>query len=182
VSVTAEPITGTFVADRAHSTFRFTVKHMKVSSFSATFDDVTARVVTGPDGIQLEGSAKIESISIRTPKEFREHVVYSDDFFDANNHPEMTFRSSDVALNPDGTATVRGELTIKGITKSFVATGTYEPPVEDPWGTTRAAVELTASVDRRDWGLDWQMPMPKGGNVVSWDVTITTHVEFLKEG
>lgn len=182
MTVTAEPITGRFVADPTHSTFRFTVKHMKVSSFSATFDDVAARVVADPDGVQLEGTVKVESISIRTPKEFREHVLYSDDFFDAKNHPELTFRSTDVTLNPDGTATVRGDLTIKGVTKPFVATGTYQAPVDDPWGSTRGAVELTASIDRREWGMNWQMPMPKGGDVVSWDVTITTHVEFVKEG
>lgn len=180
MSVTTEPITGTFVARASHSAFRFTVKHMKVASFSATFDDVTARVEAGPDGVRLDGTVQVESISIRGPKEFRDHVLYSEDFFDAKNHPEMTFHASDVDLNPDGTAEVRGELTIKGITKPFVATGTYQPPVDDPWGATRAAVELTATVDRRDWGLNWQMPMPKGGDVLSWEVTLTAQVEFIK--
>ncbi len=182
MSVSTQPFTGTFVADPAHSSFGFSVKHMKVASFSATFDDVEARVVGGPDGVSLEGAARVESVSIRSPKELRDHVVYSSDFFDAPNHPDITFRSSDVDLAADGTATVRGELTIKGITRPFVATGTYQPPIEDPFGATRAAVELTAAVDRRDFGMDWQMPMPNGGNVLSWEVTLTAHVQFVKEG
>jgi polyisoprenoid-binding protein YceI len=94
----------------------------------------------------------------------------------------ITFRSSDVDLADDGTATIRGELTIKGITKPFVATGTFQPPVEDPFGSLRAAAELTTTVDRRDFGLDWQAPLPNGGDVLSWDVTLTASIELVKEG
>jgi polyisoprenoid-binding protein YceI len=174
--------TGTFVADQAHSSFRFTVKHMKVARFSATFDEVEARVVMGDHGVSFEGTARVESVSIRSPREFREHVVYGADFFNAKTHPVITFRSSDVDLADDGTATIRGELTIKGITKPFVATGTFQPPVEDPFGSLRAAAELTTTVDRRDFGLDWQAPLPNGGDVLSWDVTLTASIELVKEG
>ncbi len=181
MTVTTEPITGTYVADPAHSTFQFTVTHMKVFRFTATFDDVAARVVAGADGVHLDGAVQVESISIRSPREFRDHVLYGADFFDARNHPEMTFRSAEVELDPDGAVTLRGELTIKGVARPFVATGSYQPPVEDPFGGTRAAVELSAAVDRREWGLTWQTPMPRGGDALGWDVTLTAYVELIKQ-
>lgn len=181
MSVSTQPFTGTFVADPAHSSFVFTVKHMKVASFSARFDDVDVRVVADERGIRLEGAARVESVSIKDPPEFREHVVYGDEFFEAGNHPEITFRSDDVQLGEDGTVSIRGELTIRGITKPFTAAGTYQPPVEDPYGSIRTAVAVDTTVDRRDWGMNWQELMPKGGDVLGYDVQLSMNVEFIKE-
>lgn len=181
MSISTQPFTGTFVADPAHSSFGFVVKHMKVASFSARFDDVDARVVADERDIRLEGAARVESVSIKNPPEFREHVVYGADFFDAGNHPEIAFRSSRVELGEDGSVRVEGELTIKGITKPVTATGTYQPPVEDPFGSVRTALELATTVDRRDWNMDWQMPLPGGGDVVGYDVRLSAHIEFIKE-
>ena len=181
MSVTTQPFTGTFVADPAHSSFVFTVKHMKVASFSARFGEVEARVVADERRVRFEGAARVESVSIKNPPEFREHVVYGGEFFDARNHPEVNFRSDDVRLGDDGTVAVRGELTIRGVTRPFVATGTYQPPVEDPYGSIRTAVELDATVDRRDWGMDWQMLLPDGGDVLGYDVRLSMNVEFIKE-
>lgn len=178
---TTQPFAGTFAADPAHSSFVFTVKHMRVASFSARFDDVDARVVADERGIRLEGAARVESVSIRNPPEFRERVVYGADFFDAGNHPELTFRSDDVRLGDDGTVSVRGELTIRGVTNPFAAAGTYQPLVEDPFGSIRTAVGLNATVDRRDWGMNWQLPLPDGGDVLGYDVQLSMNVEFIKE-
>jgi hypothetical protein len=87
------------------------------------------------------------------PRELREHVVCGADFFDAGRHPAIAFSSADVELREDGTATVAGELMIKGITRPIVAEGVYVPPVEDPFGSRRGALELTATIDRRDWDM-----------------------------
>src|SRR5918998_149813 len=136
MSVSTQPFAGTFVADPVHSSFGFSVKHMKVASFSARFDDVDARFVADERGV------RVESVSIKNPPEFREHVVYGGDFFDARNHPEIAFRSSWVELGEDGSVRVEGELSIKGITKPVIATGTYQPLVEDPFSSVRTALEL----------------------------------------
>lgn len=173
---------GRFVADKTHSSFRFTVKHMKVASFTAGFDDFDVEVDSTEDGVSVAGTARAESISIKFPPEFREHVLYGAEFFDANNYPEISFRATDVRPGDDGTLALDGELTIKGISAPFTATGTYEPPVEDPYGNLRTAVELTAVVDRRDWNMTWQAPLPKGGDVLAWDVKLTAHVELIKQG
>ncbi|MGH3385787.1 MAG: YceI family protein [Nocardioidaceae bacterium] len=116
------------------------------------------------------------------PPEFREHIVYGEDFFDARRHPTITFGSNDVKLGVDGTATLQGELTIRGICRTFTATGTYSPLVEDPSGSQRAGFELSSTIDRRDWGLNYQMPLPNGAIALGWDVVLTAHVELVKRG
>ncbi|MPZ66277.1 MAG: hypothetical protein GEU83_12440 [Pseudonocardiaceae bacterium] len=182
MSIATRPLSGTFVADQAHSSFQFAVKHMKVSTFRASFDDIDASVVADDQGIRLHGAARVESVSIKAPPEFREHVVHGAEFFDAGSHPQITVRSQDVELSDDGTVTVRGELTIRGVTRAVTATGSYQPPIEDPFGSTRAAFELNATVDRRDWGMDWQAPLPGGGDALGYDVELSAHLELVKQG
>lgn len=182
MSITTQPFTGTFAADPAHSSFAFTVTHMKVSLFRAWFDAVEARLVAGDDGVRLQGAARVESVSIRTPREFRDHVVHGADFFDATNHPEITVRADDLRFDSDGALTARGELTIRGVSRPVTATGSYREPVEDPYGLMRGALELTATVDRREWGLNWQMPLPGGGDALGYEVEISAHLELIREG
>src|SRR4051794_4443621 len=114
------PLSGTYTADPVHSSFGFSVRYQGVSLFRGTLGDVSATLADG----RLEGTAQVESISIRTPEQFRAHVL-SGEFFDADNHPTVTFTSTDVDLAEDGTAKVAGELTIKGITRPVEATGTW---------------------------------------------------------
>ena len=182
MAVATQQFTGTFVADRDHSSFLFAVKHMKVSSFRAAFSDVEAWLVADDSGLSLEGRTRVESVSIAHPPEFREHVVNGEDFFDAANHPEIVFGSRRVELGEDGSATVEGDLQIKGISRPVTATGSYQSPVEDPYGSVRTAIELAATVDRRDWDMGWQMPLPKGGDVLGYEVLLTVHLELVKRG
>ena len=112
---------------------------------------------------------------------FRAHVVDIDDFLAAATHPEIVFSSRDVRLAGDGTAEVHGELTIKGVTRPVVARGTYVAPIEDIYGGLRGALDLTATIDRRAFGLTWQAQLPGGGDVVSWDVELTAHLELVQD-
>jgi len=181
MAVATQQFAGTFVADPDHSSFLFAVKHMKVSSFRAVFADVDARLVGDEDGLSLEGRARVDSISITNPPEFREHVVNGGEFFDARNHPAIVFRSTDLELEEHGGARVEGELEIKGLARPLTAIGRYQAPVEDPYGSVRTAIELAATVDRRDWGMDWQMPLPRGGDVLGYQVELTVHLELIKQ-
>jgi polyisoprenoid-binding protein YceI len=181
MTVSTRPFTGTFVVDPVHSSVEFAVRHMGVSLFRARFEELTARLVAGDAPVRLEGSAPVESVSIRTPREFRDHVVYGADFFDAGNHPEITVTADDVVLDADGTATVRAELTIRGITRPVTATGTYHSPVVGLDNRLRGALELAATVDRRGWGLDWQAPLPSGGDALGNEVQLTAHLELVEE-
>lgn len=174
------PFTGSFVIDPIHSLFQFSVKHMGVSLFSASFDEVEGKVVADEQGVSVQGAIKVASVSIKQP-DFRAHVVEGADFFDAGNHPEITFRADDVTLNADETAEVNGELTIRGVTKPFHAVGTYQPLTEGLGGAERTGVELETTVDRRDWGITWQAPLPKGGDALGYNVKLTLRVELVKE-
>jgi polyisoprenoid-binding protein YceI len=172
---------GTFVADPTHSTVQFEVKHMGVARFRARFADYDIRISDTDGPLTTQGTIVVDSVSITAPKELRQAVVDGEDFFAAATHPNISFRSTDVTVQDDGTAQVSGELTIKGLTKPFTATGTATAPVDDPFGGVRAGVDLVAVVDRRDWGLSWQMPMPKGGDVLGYEVKLDLQLDLIKE-
>jgi polyisoprenoid-binding protein YceI len=173
---TTTALAGTFNADPVHSSFGFAVKYQNVSNFRGTLGDVTATFVDG----RLEGTAQVESISIVTPEQFRAHVL-SADFFDVENHPTVTFSSSDVTLNDDATATVNGDLTIRGVTKPVTATGTWQAPSQDAFGNTRAHLQLETTIDRTEFGLNWNMPLPAGGNALANDVTLAVDIALLQQ-
>ena len=173
------PFSGTYDIDRTHSSVHFAVRHI-VSTFRASFDDVEGRLVADDAGATLEAGTRVESLSIVDPPEFREHVVRGDDFFHSDAHPELRFHSTDVELRDDGSAIVKGELTIRGITRPVIAEGSYRPPTVDPFGTVRVALALHTIVDRRDWELSWQLPLPDGGDAVGWDVELTAELEFVE--
>lgn len=171
---------GTFEVDPTHSSVQFAVRHMQVSVFRASFEGVEGSLVAGDVGVRLEGRVSVESVSIpRQPPEFRDHVVRGADFFDAAAHPEISFRSTSVDLE-DGRARVTGELTLRGLTRTVVALGTYEPPVEDPYGARRASLELRTAVDRRSWNMDWQAALPRGGEALGWEVEVSANLELVE--
>jgi polyisoprenoid-binding protein YceI len=173
---TATKLSGSYTADPVHSSFAISVRYQGVSLFKGTLDEVDATLVDG----RLEGAANVESISIRTPELFRAHVL-SAEFFDAENHPEVTFTSSDVEVAEDGTAKVDGELTIKGITRPVTATGTWIAPAADAFGNTRGHLNLEAVVDRTEFDMNWNMALPSGGNVLANDVTLTVELSLVEQ-
>ena len=176
MSTTPTALAGTYAADPVHSSFGFAVRYQGVSLFRGTLDDVTASLTDG----RLEGSAKVESISIRTPEQFRAHVL-SAEFFDAEQHPEVTFTSSELDLADDGTARVAGELTIKGITRPVEATGTWIAPAADAFGSTRGHLQLEAVIDRTAYDMNWNAPLPSGGKALADEVTLTVDISLTEQ-
>jgi polyisoprenoid-binding protein YceI len=174
MATTYAPLAGTYTADPVHSSFGFAVRYQGVSLFRGTLNDVSATLADG----RLEGTAKVESISIRTPEQFRAHVL-GGEFFDADNHPEVRFVSSDLDLGEDGNATVDGELTIKGITHSVQATGTWTAPAADAFGNTRGHLNLSAVIDRTQWDMNWNVPLPSGGVALANEVTLTVDISLV---
>ena len=173
---TTTTLAGTYAADPIHSSFGFAVRYQGVSIFRGTLGDVSATLADG----RLEGTAQVESISIRTPEQFRAHVL-SAEFFDAENHPTVDFRSKDIEVADDGTAKVEGELTIKGITRPVSATGTWVAPAADAFGNTRGHLNLEAVVDRTEYDMNWNMALPSGGNVLANDVTLTVELSLVEQ-
>jgi polyisoprenoid-binding protein YceI len=173
---TTVPLSGTYTADPVHSNFQFSVPYQGVSIFRGSLSDVEAKL---EDGV-LEGRAKVESISIRSPEQFRAHVL-SEEFFDAENHPEVIFRSTELNLREDGTADLKGELTIKGITKPVEATGTWQPAAGDAFGNQRAHLHLEAKIDRTQFDMNWNLPLPSGEKALAHEVTLTIDLSLIQQ-
>lgn len=178
MATATQPFTQPYATDPIHSSFGFAVRHNGASTFRGTLEDATATVTPADAGPVLEGEALVESISIRQPDQFRGHVL-GEEFFDAAKHPKVTFRSEDVELADDGTAVVRGQLTLRGVTRDVVAQGTWTAPFEDPFGHQRAALELEADLDRTDYGITWNMALPNGGNILDEQVKLIVHLELV---
>jgi len=178
-TATLQPLSGVYAADPIHSSFGFAVRYMGVSTYRGTLDDVAATLSAGPDGVALEGAAKVESISITTPEQFRQHVLAAD-FFDVASHPEIAFRSTNVELAPDGRATVDGELTIKGTTQAVRAEGSWSPEAETLSGR-RAHLGLMTTIDRTAFGVSWNADLPNGAKALADDVELTIDLALLAQ-
>ena len=176
-TTTSPLINGTYAGDPVHSSFGFAVRYQGVSVYRGTFTDVTATLSDS----RLEGAAKVESISIVAPEQFRAHVL-GPEFFDAQDHPEIRFVSTSLDLRDDGSAVVEGELTMKGITHPVTATGTWTAPQADAFGNTRGHLHLETDVDRTKWEMNWNAPLPSGGNALANEVTITVDVSLTEQG
>jgi polyisoprenoid-binding protein YceI len=173
MSATATQVpTGTWVVDPVHSTAEFSVKHL-ISTFRAGFEDVSGKLA---DGV-LEGVVPVENIAIKQP-DLRGHVL-APDFFDAANHPTISFRSTDVRIDGEE-LTVDGDLTIRGTTKPVTARGTITGPVDAPWGQS-LALQLETVLDRNDYGLSWQMEAPGGRKALGDEVVLSVHLELKPE-
>lgn len=174
-----QPFTGTYRGQPAASTFAFAVRHSETFWFRGVMPEVEATLRADGDGIVLEGSALVESISVTDPAEMRAHLL-APDFFDAAHHPEVAFRSTDLRLTGEDRLELDGELTMRGVTRRVQATGRYSAPRAAAFGVI-AALELHTSFDRREFGFDWQAELPGGGNAVGWEVQLDVDVLLMAE-
>jgi polyisoprenoid-binding protein YceI len=169
-TVAVKPFQGTFRAQPEPSTFSFTVRHSGVFGYRGSFSDVDATLRGDGDVLVLEGSARVESISVVEPAAMRASVL-GPAFFDAEHHPEISFRSTAIRLDDEGRADIEGELAIRGVTRPISASGSYAAPRLASFGEI-AGLQLRTTFDRREFGFDWQMELPGGGNAVGWDVEL----------
>jgi polyisoprenoid-binding protein YceI len=164
---------GTYSLDPVHSSIGFGVRYNKLTTFRSTFEKTDAQL---SDGV-LTGTADVTSIKI-DEAHFKDHLM-ADDFFDVQVTPTITFRSTEIRAAEGGSVEVDGELTIRGLTKPVTATGTYGSGI-DAFGNERVAFELETIVDRREFGLEWQMQLPDGSDALAWDVTISANLQLVK--
>jgi polyisoprenoid-binding protein YceI len=178
-SVAVQPFSGTYRALPEPSTFGFAVRHSGVFWYRGSLSDVAATLGSDGDGLALEGSARVDSISVVQPAAMRASVL-GPEFFDAERHPELTFLSTAVFLDSDGLVAVDGELTIRGVTRPVTASGHYAPPRPSSFGEI-GGLQLQTSFDRREFGFDWQMELPGGGDAVGWDVQVDVDLLLKRE-
>jgi polyisoprenoid-binding protein YceI len=178
-TVAAQPFTGTYRAQPVASNFAFAVRHSGVFWYRGSLSDVAATLRGDGDALALAGSARVESISVVEPAAMRASVL-GPEFFDAEHHPEIAFRSTALHLADDGRVELDGELTIRGVTRPVAASGHYAPPRQAAFGEV-AGMQLLTSFDRREFGFDWQMELPGGGNAVGWDVQVDIDLLFVRD-
>lgn len=168
--------------DNSHSNIGFKVDHMVISETEGEFNKFTATVTsTSADfnGANVTFTADVNSIN--TDNEKRDGHLKSDDFFNAEKFPKLTFNGK-LVKNKDNSYELVGDFTMRDVTKKVKFPVEYRGTIKDPYGMTRAGFKITGKVNRTDYGLKWNSLTEAGGMVVGEDVTITCNVEIIKKG
>ena len=170
---TRELPAGTWTVDPVHSSVGFGVEYM-AGTFTGTFNEFDVAVAEGV----LTGSAKVASVQVKDPN--LEAHLQTPDFFDAERHPELTFRSNSIERSGDELK-IDGEITIKGHTEPVQITGVTSETIVDPYGSTRYGLKLETMIDRDKFGVSWNASLPNGEPAMSNQVTITAELQLSKE-
>ena len=171
-------VAGAWTIDPVHSEVSFVVRHMMVSKVRGRFDKFEGTIVTAPDPLRSSVTATVDLSSVNTGEPNRDNHIRSADFFEVESHPEMTFRSTGV--RPDGdNFLLDGDLTIRGVTKPVTLKLEVNGFGPDAYGGTRAGFSATTEINRHDFGVSFNGPIPgvPGGVAVSDKVTINLEAE-----
>lgn len=180
-AVTAAPAAAkTYTIDTAHSNVQFKVRHLGISTVVGNFNEFSGEIHYDPENVEATtASATIQIQSVDTNDAKRDNHLRSADFFDAENHPTMTFEGTKVSdVTKDGFK-LHGDLTIRGITKPVVLDVETLGVIQDPWGSMRAGFSARTSVDRKDFNVNWNSVLDNGGLVVGNNVDIVLEIEAM---
>ena len=167
---------GSWTADPVHSDVSFEVGYAGVNTFRGSFREFAASL----DGASLEGTAKVASIDVKDDQ-LSGHLQ-TPDFFDAERHPEIAFKATELRRLEDGTVEGAGELTLKGVTRPIELKGRIAAaPSTDPFGRERLGITLESSIDRNAYGVSWNAPNQSGGNYLADDVRLVAELAFVKQ-
>jgi polyisoprenoid-binding protein YceI len=163
--------------DPTHTDVGFKVKHMMISTVSGKFENFSGELHSESDNFEdASVSVEIDIASITTNNADRDGHLKSDDFFNAEKYPKMTFKSNSF----DG-ETLKGDLTIRDVTKPIALTVDYNGTAVDPYGQTKAGFEISGDINRKDFGLSWSAVTEAGNIVVSDKVKLTIDAQFVKQ-
>lgn len=173
-SITELPA-GTWTVDASHSELGFVARHLMVTKVRGQFKEFEGTVKVGESLTDSQVSAVAQLASIDTGSADRDAHLRSADFFDVENNPTMSFTSTEVTAE-----TLKGDLTIKGVTKPVVFDLEFGGLATDPWGNQKAGFEATAEINRKDWGLEWNVALEGGGVLVSEKIKLNLDIQLLK--
>ena len=172
----------TWAIDSVHSNVEFSVKHMMISTVKGQFSEVEGTV--GWDGKSFETAsveARIDSASITTFNEQRDQHLRTNDFFNAEQWPDLLFRSDRIEPDGDGEFKIHGELTVRDVTHPVVLDTEFEGMLDqDPFGKARAAFTATTEINRKEFGINWNQALETGGIMVGDKVKVTLHIAIVK--
>jgi polyisoprenoid-binding protein YceI len=172
----------TYKIDADHSDIMFKVKHLMISTVSGIFKTFDATLeIDENDFTKANVYFEADTASVDTKNEQRDAHLKSDDFFNAEQFPKMTFKSTSVERKSGEEYVLNGDLTIRDITKPIALNVEFNGDVTDPWGKERKGFEITGKINRKEYGLKWSAVTEAGGLVVADDVKLQLNVEMVKQ-
>jgi polyisoprenoid-binding protein YceI len=183
MALTADAVTGykagTWKLDPTHSDITFSVRHLAISKVKGKFEEFDVTAVTTDDPHATTVSATIEISSVNTNQKDRDNHLRTSDFFEADKHPQMTFVSTSFEPEDGGDFVLKGDLTLKGVTKPVTLKGEFGGIITDGYGQTKAGVEASTKINRHDFGVSWNMALEAGGLTLGDDVTINFDLQLV---
>lgn len=178
----ANPLTGTYVIDQTHSRIGFVARHAMVTKVRGSFNEFEGSAyIDAENPSASKTQLTITAASIDTGNGDRDAHLRSNDFFDMQNYPEISFVSTDVE-GVDGGYRITGDLTIKGATNPVTVDFEYTGTAVDPYGNTRVGFEGATTVNRRDWGVNWNAALETGGVLVGEKIVLEFDVSAIRTG
>jgi polyisoprenoid-binding protein YceI len=174
-------LSGDYTFDTAHSRVGFAARHAMIAKVRGAFTEFDGTLhIDVENPAASKATVTIQAKSIDTRNQMRDDHLKSNDFFDMDNHPEITFVSTAVNQTSGTEFTLTGDLTIKGVTKPVSIPFEYTGSVNDPWGNERAGFEGSVTINRLDWGVNWNTALEAGGVLVSEKVTLEFEIAAVK--
>lgn len=174
--------TGTWTLDPTHSAVEFAVRHLMVSTVRGRFTNFDVNFEGDPNDLaNAKVKVTIDASTIETHNADRDNHLRSADFFDVEKYPNITFESRSVTATGEGTYDLVGDLTIRDVTKSVTLKLEFGGVVKDPWGAQRAGFSAEGKVNRKDFGLTWNVGLEAGGVLVGDDVKLSIEVELVQQ-
>jgi polyisoprenoid-binding protein YceI len=175
------PATGTWTLDPGHTDVSFTARHLMVTKVRGRFPIAGGTITIAPDPLESSVEATIDVANLLSGDASRDEHLRSADFFDTEQYPTASFRSTKVEDAGDGTFRVTGDLTVKDVTKAVTLELEYLGSINSPWGDQRAGFSATADVSRKEWGLEWNVALEAGGVVVGDKVRLHIDAEAVHQ-
>jgi polyisoprenoid-binding protein YceI len=171
-------VAGTWVIDPIHSELGFSVRHLMLSKVRGRFEKFEGEIVTSDDILDTRATVTVDLTSINTSNEDRDNDLRSANYLEVDKYPTLTYRST--GLKPDGDAYVAdGELTIRETTHPLQLRVEFHGVQTDPWGGTRGGLSATGELNRKDFGISFDMPMDGGGLVVGEKIQLHLEIEAV---
>lgn len=171
-----------FQIDASHSHIQFSARHMMISKVRGEFETFSGDVHLNEDHPAASSvDIQIDAASINTRDAQRDEHLKSPDFLDVAQYPQITFKSTKVEVVNDEHAKLHGDLTIRGVTKPVTLNVEYNGQSQSPWGTTNYGFSAHTKINRKDWGLGWNVALETGGVLVGEEITIDIELEVVKQ-
>jgi polyisoprenoid-binding protein YceI len=175
------PAAGSYALDESHSHVSFSARHLMVTKVRGRFPVTAGGLEIAEDPTKSSVVATIDVTAVDSGDPKRDEHLRSADFFDAEQYPTVTFRSTNVDDHGDGEFTLDGELTVRDTTRPVTLKGEYLGSQASPWGDTRVGFTAETEISRKEWGLEWNVALETGGVLVGDKIKLTIDAEWVKE-